>query len=90
MLVPVGFAHGFLTLEPDTEIAYKVSDYYSPAHEGGVRWDDPTLAIGWPGIEPGRQPWLSPRDAALPGLAGFTSPFTYDGVPLSLTKVTAA
>jgi dTDP-4-dehydrorhamnose 3,5-epimerase len=47
MFVPKGFAHGYLTLEPDTEVFYKVSDFYSPQHEGGVAWDDPALAIAW-------------------------------------------
>jgi len=49
MVVPKGFAHGFYSLEPETEIVYFVSENYSPEHERGVRWDDPYFNIKWPG-----------------------------------------
>jgi dTDP-4-dehydrorhamnose 3,5-epimerase len=80
LYVPIGFAHGFVTLEPNCEIAYKVSDYYAPDHDGGVRWDDPAIGIGWP--LPVSGPVLSPKDEKLPLLADFDSPFAYDGEPL--------
>jgi len=47
LYVPRGLAHGFLTLEPDTEVSYHMSQFYSPDHESGVRWDDPTFGICW-------------------------------------------
>ncbi|MCP5085020.1 MAG: dTDP-4-dehydrorhamnose 3,5-epimerase [Alphaproteobacteria bacterium] len=60
LFVPKGFAHGYLTLEPDTEVLYKVSDVYSPEHERTIRFDDQRLAIVWP-LE-GCQPVLSAKD----------------------------
>lgn len=74
LLIPAGFLHGFLTLEPDTEIVYKCSDYYAPDCDGAVRWD--SCGIDWPddGLPP---PILSPKDQAAPALAGFDTPFTF-------------
>lgn len=79
LFVPRGFAHGFCTLEPGTEVAYKVDGPYAPDCEGGLAWDDPDLAIAWPIAREEAQ--LSGKDAALPGFAGFASPFAYEGRP---------
>lgn len=81
LFVPTGFAHGFVTLEPDTEVEYKVTDFYAPDCDAGLIWNDPDLAIGWPLA--GAQPVLSSKDAVLPRLADFDSPFDYDGEPLA-------
>ena len=48
MYIPTGFAHGFQTLEDDTEVLYQISEFYSPEHSRGVRWDDPAFQIPWP------------------------------------------
>ena len=71
--VPHGFLHGFATLEPDTEIAYKVDNYYSQESDGTVLWCDETLGIEW-GVAPA-DATLSDKDAAAQRFADFTSPF---------------
>jgi len=73
ILVPAGFAHGFLTLEPDTIVQYQVDNPYSPDHDRGIRWDDPEIAVAWPLA--GAAPTLSKRDAVFPLLAEITTPF---------------
>ncbi len=80
--IPVGFAHGFLTLEPDCEVTYKVSDVHAPSSEGGLMWNDPDIAIAWP-LPADAAPVLSAKDQILPALNGFVSPFAYDGAPLT-------
>jgi len=72
--VPIGFAHGFVTLEPDSEIVYKCSDYYAPDTEGALRWDDPDISINWPLKG---SPILNEKDASAPFLDGFESPFIF-------------
>lgn len=67
MFVPVGFAHGFCTLEPDTEVTYKVSNYYAPDHDAGVLWNDPDLGIAWPIAE--EDAVLSEKDKVQPRFA---------------------
>jgi len=62
--IPAGFAHGFLALEDDTELQYKCTAEYHAASDGGLRWDDPDIAIAWPDI--GMAPIVSAKDAALP------------------------
>jgi len=71
MWVPPGFAHGFLVLSESADFLYKTTDYYAPAHERTVRWDDPALGIAWPLAAHGiAAPLLSAKDAAAPLLAG--------------------
>jgi dTDP-4-dehydrorhamnose 3,5-epimerase len=80
LFVPIGFAHGFVTLEPGTEVEYKVSSDYAPQSEGGVAWNDPDLSLPWPLA--GRAPILSDKDRLLPRLSEAAAPFVYDGIPL--------
>jgi dTDP-4-dehydrorhamnose 3,5-epimerase len=85
LYIPVGFAHGFMTLEPDTMIFYKVTDYYAPDCDRGLAWDDPDLAVDWPIKD--IKPHLSAKDEKQPLLKDFQSPFSYDGTQMSLTEV---
>lgn len=76
LLVPKGFAHGFITLTEDCDVLYKVTDFYAPAAEAGLLWNDPALGVDWP---KGGEVHINDRDAAWPALADFDSPFTYEG-----------
>ena len=72
LYVPVGFAHGFVTLHPGSEIMYKCTDYYAPQTEGSIRWNDPNISIKWPLTE---KLILNKRDAVAPLLKDFETPF---------------
>ncbi len=69
--IPEGFAHGFVALEDNTTFLYKCTNYYAPASEGGILWNDPALGIDW-GVT---EPLVSPKDEILPLLQDFDSPF---------------
>ena len=75
LFVPEGFAHGFCTLEPNTELVYKVSRYYSPAHDLGMLWNDPSLGIAWPVAESAAS--LSDKDRRQPRLVELPHYFRY-------------
>jgi dTDP-4-dehydrorhamnose 3,5-epimerase len=75
LFIPAGFAHGFATLRPLTEIAYKVSAPYSAEHDRGILWSDPRLRIRWPLAED--EAVISAKDAALPLLSEIETPFKY-------------
>lgn len=65
LFIPIGFAHGFCTLEPDTTVFYKLSEHYSPEHDRGIRWNDPEIGIDWPA---GKNAELSQKDSRQPYL----------------------
>ena len=76
LLVPAGFAHGFATRAPNTEIIYKCTDYYNQPSDGALRFDDPAIGIDWGLTGPAI---LSDKDRAAPLLAAFYSPFVWEG-----------
>lgn len=80
IFIPVGFAHGFVTLAPDTEVTYKVSMPYSAECDAGILWNDSAIGVPWP--LPPQGPILSDKDTRQPLLRDFHSPFEYDGLPL--------
>jgi dTDP-4-dehydrorhamnose 3,5-epimerase len=86
LYVPVGFAHGFVTLEDNVLVMYKVSHHYAPVHDSGIRWNDPDIAFPWPIKDDDIV--VSDKDRKLPLLKEFTSPFLYDGQPLEPLSVT--
>jgi len=73
LLIPVGFAHGFVTLEPDTEVQYKVTAAYSPEHDRAVHFDDPEIGVEWPFAADAMT--LSAKDRAAPSLADHETTF---------------
>lgn len=78
LFIPAGFAHGFATLEPNTVVSYRVDAPYAPACDAGIFWNDPALAIDWPFDT--AQAVLSTKDAALPRLGAFSTPFHWKKV----------
>lgn len=75
LFVPVGFAHSYVTLEPNTLVAYKVDGYYNKTAEGGIRWDDPEVGIDWPVSRD--QIKVSEKDAVLPLLRDLSTPLRF-------------
>jgi dTDP-4-dehydrorhamnose 3,5-epimerase len=80
LYVPVGFAHGFLSLEENTDVMYKVTDYYAPQYDAGIFWNDRSLNIKWPIEKFGiTKVVTSLKDSKLPELRDIISPFAFKG-----------
>lgn len=79
LFVPRGFLHGFVTLEPDTLVQYKVDNHYDAAADGSVAWNDPDLGVDW-GMAP-EAATVSAKDAAAPAFRDWTSPFVWEERP---------
>ena len=84
IFVPEGFAHGYCTLDPDTEVLYKVSAYYSPAHDRGLLWCDPAIGIDWP--VSADQAVISDKDRKHPPLTQLLRFFQYEESSTSLPR----
>jgi dTDP-4-dehydrorhamnose 3,5-epimerase len=73
LIIPRGFAHGICTLAPDTEVFYKVDEFYAPDYDRAIRWNDPDIAIEWPYNDP----LLSEKDRNAPLLKDTENNFIY-------------
>lgn len=76
LFIPVGFAHGFVTIESDSEIVYKCSSYYAPEFEGVLLWNDPAVGVEWPLLG---EAILSSKDVGARLLGDLDSPFVWEG-----------
>jgi dTDP-4-dehydrorhamnose 3,5-epimerase len=85
VLIPEGFAHGFMTLEDNSEIFYKVTQPYAPRCDHGVKWSDPDIAISWPMTVD--KSLISTKDLNLPLLKDLDSPFSYDGSRFEIRRL---
>jgi dTDP-4-dehydrorhamnose 3,5-epimerase len=81
LYIPAGFAHAYMTLSEHTEFMYKVDAPYAPETEGGIRWNDPDLAVNWPAVWDRVEPVLSDKDRNLPLFSELESPFVYHPAP---------